>query len=208
LAVSLGAVFLGWRFFPRYYFHLLPVMVLLAAHGLAQMPKRWALAAGLLLLIPLARFGPRYVAMAQGKAWGDLAMYESSAGAAQVLRAKAKAGDTLLVWGYRPELYGLSGLAAGSRYLDSQPLSGVIADRHLFSEKVTFPEVAAANQAELLRAPRPVWIADGLGPYNALLDIRRVMPAFMNGYVLVAELPGYRLWRMAIGDRLKERGGK
>lgn len=208
LAVSLGAVFLGWRFFPRYYFHLLPVMVLLAAHGLASMPKRWALAASLLLLIPLARYGPRYVAMAQGMAWSDLAMYESSAGAARELRARAGAGDTLLVWGYRPELYGLSGLAAGSRYLDSQPLSGVIADRHLFSEKVTFPELAAANRAALLRAPRPVWIADGLGPYNEMLDVRRVMPAMMEDYVLAARTPGYRLWHLAVHDGLKERGGE
>jgi len=207
LAVSVGAVFLGWRFFPRYYFHLLPVMVLLAAHGWASLPKRWALAAALLLAIPVGRFGPRYVAMAQGKPWGDLAMYESSAGVARVLRTKAAAEDTLLVWGYRPELYPLSGMAAGSRFLDSQPLSGVIADRHLFSEKVTFPDVAAANRAELLKAPRPVWIADGLGAYNALLDVRRVMPSLMDDYVLAAEAPGYRLWRLAARDRLKERGG-
>ncbi len=208
LAVSLGAVLLGLRFFPRYYFHLLPVMVLLAAHGWASLPKRWALAAVLLLAIPLARFGPRYIAMAQGQAWADLAMYESSAQAARVLRARAGGGDTLLVWGYRPELYGLSGLAAGSRYLDSQPLTGVIADRHLFSARATFPAWAEANRAELLRGPRPAWIADGLGPYNAALDVGRVMPALMDGYVLAAEMPGYRLWRLPLGHGLKERGGQ
>ncbi len=208
LAVSLGAVFLGWRFFPRYYFHLLPVMVLLAAHGLANMPKRWALAAALLLTIPLVRFGPRYVAMAQGKPWGDLVMYESSVEAARELRLRARSGDALLVWGYRPELYPLSGLPAGSRFLDSQPLSGVIADRHLFSGKVTFPDVAAANRAELMRGPRPAWIADGLGPYNALLDVRRMMPALMKDYDLAAEPRGYRLWRLAGRDGLKKSGGE
>jgi hypothetical protein len=135
-------------------------------------------------------------------------MYEGSMEAARELRSRAGSGDTLLVWGYRPELYGLSGLTAGSRFLDSQPLSGVIADRHLFSEKVTFPQVAAANRAELMRGPRPAWIADGLGPYNALLDVRRVMPDLMEAYELAAETRGYRLWRLAGGDGLKERGSE
>ncbi|MBL0156069.1 MAG: hypothetical protein IPP47_02990 [Bryobacterales bacterium] len=102
----------------------------------------------------------------------------------------------------------MSGLAAGSRFLDSQPLSGVIADRHLFSEKVTFPEAAAANRAELLRGARPEWIADGLGPYNPQLDVRRVMPALMAEYVVEMETPGYRLWRLAVGEGLKERRGQ
>ena len=33
LLLSLVAVAAGWRFFPRYYFQLLPVMALLAARG-------------------------------------------------------------------------------------------------------------------------------------------------------------------------------
>ena len=196
LALSAAGVVMGLRFYPRYYFHLLPVAALLAARGWVLMPRRWRWAAAALLALPLARFGPRYVEVAAGKPWADLAMYEGSARAAEVLKTRARPGETLLVWGYRPDLYALSGLEAGTRYLDSQPLSGVIADRHLLSSKVTYAELARENRAELMKARRPEWVADGLGPFNEKLDARRVMPELMSGYELAAEVAGYRLWRL------------
>ncbi len=60
LLLSLAAVAAGWRFFPRYYFQLLPVMALLAARGYTLL-GRWRVVILALLLIPLIRFGPRYV---------------------------------------------------------------------------------------------------------------------------------------------------
>lgn len=195
LLVSMAAVALGLRFFPRYYFHLLPPAVLLAARGFALLPARRAALLALLLVIPAARFGPRYLAVARGEPWADLAMFESSRQAAAWLRAHAGPGDTLLVWGYRPEVYPLSGLPAGTRFLDSQPLTGVLADRHLVSARPAFPAWAEQNRRELLRGPRPAWIADGLGPYNPQLDARRVLGAWMDGYALAAELPGFRIYR-------------
>ena len=103
IACALIAVTAGFRFSPRYYFLLLPPLVILAARGLAA-GKRWVLL--LLLLIPLVRFGPRYIELAQGKsnAWRDLAMERDSRAAAQLLQGP---GD-LLVWGYRPEIYAMS----------------------------------------------------------------------------------------------------
>ncbi len=63
LLLSLAAVAAGWRFFPRYYFQLLPVMALLAARGYTLLGRcRPVMLA--LLLIPLIRFGPRYVMLA------------------------------------------------------------------------------------------------------------------------------------------------
>ena len=60
-------------------------------------------------------------------------------------RSQANAGDTLFVWGYRPEIYVYTGLPAATRFLDSQPLTGVPADRHLTqSEPVETVEVALA----------------------------------------------------------------
>src|SRR5207302_5752011 len=51
--MSLAGVAAGFRFFPRYYLQLLPVVVLLAARGIAEMRGRQR-AVALLLLIPLA----------------------------------------------------------------------------------------------------------------------------------------------------------
>ncbi|MBI5085634.1 MAG: hypothetical protein HZB13_13670 [Acidobacteria bacterium] len=197
LLFSLAGVFLGLRFFPRYFFHLLPVVALLAARGFARLSPKRAAALALLLVIPLARYGPRYVQLVQGQPWSDLAMLESSRKAADFIKSRTHSGDTLFVWGYRPDLYPLSGLPAGTRFLDSQPLSGVIADRHLVSSQGTFPGLARANREALLHSPRPTWVADGLGPYNPALDVRTSLPEIMAEYVLTSESPGYRIYRLA-----------
>lgn len=169
LGCALVAVVAGFRFFPRYYLLLLPVVALLGARGLARGGRRWLL---LLLLVPLVRFGPRYGELAMDLAagrphvWRDLAMEQDAREAAALLDGPGR----VLVWGYRPEIYVFSGKAPGTRFLDSQPLTGVLADRHLTSGEVSAPEVAAANRAEL-RGSSPEWVVDGLGPYNPALAI-------------------------------------
>jgi hypothetical protein len=170
--LALISVAVGWRFFPRYYFVLLPPLVMAAARGLALMNPRHALLAAALLAIPLVRFGPRYLALATGRdpGWSDAAMFNDSRRAAEVIASRARPGDTLFVWGYRPDVYVLARLRAGTPFLDSQPLTGVLADRHLTSSSPTFPELAAANRRRLA-ATRPAWIVDGLGPYNERLGI-------------------------------------
>ena len=79
-------------------------------------------------------------------------------------------GDTLFVWGFRPELYVYTGLHAGARYLDSQPLTGVPADRHLTDSQPVEGESTRARRAELART-HPTFIIDGLGPVNPRLAI-------------------------------------
>jgi hypothetical protein len=171
LLLSLMAVAAGWRFFPRYYFQLLPVMALMAARGYVLLGRRGPLLL-LLLLIPLVRFGPRYVTLANDllhdrqTEWSDLAMNQDSRAAADRIDRQG----TLLVWGYRPDIFAYTRMAAGSRFLDSQPLTGVVADRHLTSSEAAAPEVAAQNRRELIQT-RPTWIVDGLGPLNPALAI-------------------------------------
>ncbi len=171
LIVSLVAVAAGWRFFPRYYFQLLPVMALLAARGYTLL-GRWRVAMLGLLLIPLIRFGPRYVMLANDlahgrqSAWTDVALNEDSKAASDQI---GHAG-TLLVWGYRPDIFTYTRMAAGSRFLDSQPLTGVLADRHLTISEPFAPAWAARNRSELI-ASDPTWIVDGLGPLNPTLAI-------------------------------------
>jgi len=178
LAVSAAAVMLGLRFFPRYYFQVLPVIALAAARGFTLMPKRAAIAVALLLLIPAIRFGPRYGLLAadliagRQPQWSDIAMDQDSREASRIVRGMAQPGDTLLVWGFRPEMFVYTGLPAGSPYLDSQPLDGVAADRHLFDSTPTMPDWARENRANLRRY-HPTFIIDGLGPYNPALGIDR-----------------------------------
>jgi hypothetical protein len=206
IAIGFAAAWLGLRFFPRYYFHALPPLILAAAAGLASMPRRRAWVCSLLLLVPFVRFGPRYAELAaetwrgQPHSWRDLAMFESSRQAARLLQAaRIRHGGGLLVWGYRPELFALSGLPAGTPFLDSQPLNGVLADRHLLGSTPTFPEIAAANRARLLALPPPEWLADGLSPYNPALDPLQIpeMRYWSSRYRLVAESPGFRIYRLA-----------
>jgi hypothetical protein len=173
--ISLAAVAAGWRFFPRYYFQLLPVLVLAASRGLVLLHGRRA-AALALLLIPLARFGPRYVLLAgdlirgEPHEWSDVAMDRDSRAAAAVVRSRARRGDTVFVWGFRPELYVYTRLPAATRFLDSQPLTGVPADRHLKQSEPLVPGLAAENRL-LLQQSRPDWVLDGLGSYNPRLAL-------------------------------------
>jgi hypothetical protein len=171
LVLSMLAVAAGWRFFPRYYFQLLPVTALLAARGYTLLGRCRAVMLAL-LLIPLVRFGPRYAMLADDlwhhrqTNWSDLALNQDSKTASD----RIAGSGTLLVWGYRPDVFAYTRMPAGSRFLDSQPLTGVLADRHLTSSQALAPEWVARNRRELI-ASDPTWIVDGLGPLNPALAI-------------------------------------
>ena len=170
LWIALGAagVAAGLRFFPRYYIGLLPPLVLLGGYGMARLGRRAAWVA-LLLVIPAARFAPTYVQAARG-GWRDTAMDAESRAAAEILKLQSRPGDTLFVWGYRPEIYVYSGMRAATRFLDSQPLTGVPADRHLTQSTPVETEQSRLRRGEL-SGSRPEWIVDGLGGYNPKLAI-------------------------------------
>lgn len=183
--LSLAAAALGWRFFPRYFFQLLPVLVLLGARGIVLLDRRkWAVLA--LLLIPAVRFGPRYFRLASGQSaeWADTAMDRDSRAAAQIIRKRAQPGDTLFVWGFRPELFIYSGLPAGTRFLESQPLTGVAADRHLFESTPTLPSSWIEQNRRELASAKPDFVVEGLGLYNPALAIERYpeLRTWMSGY--------------------------
>jgi hypothetical protein len=171
LVLAAAGVSAGLRFFPRYYFLLFPPLVLLAARGFTLLGRRSVWLA-LLLAIPLVRFAPSYWRAAHDSTWRDVAMDRDSREAAALTRAIAHPGDTLFVWGYRPELFVYTGLPAATLYLDSQPLTGVPADRHLTqSEPIDWPPAAAARRA--LTESRPTFVLDGLSLFNSSLAINR-----------------------------------
>jgi len=132
-----------------------------------------------LLLIPLIRFGPRYALLAEDllrgrpHQWTNVALNQDSQEVAseisEIIHSRGLSDPSLLVWGYRPDLFAYTRLPAGTPYLDSQMLTGVIADRHLTNTKVSLPG-AAENRLALIQS-RPTFIVDGLGPLNPKLAI-------------------------------------
>jgi hypothetical protein len=199
ILISFVGVILGLRFFPRYYFLLLPPMILAASRG-------WSLAAGrklamlalcALLAVPLIRFGKPYLTLARGGTLSDLSMDRDSRAASDKLRELSHPGDTLFVWGFRPDIFIYSEMPAGARFLESQPISGVLADRHLFSSESIAPAFTAPNIRELQTA-RPTWIVDGLGLYNPVLSLPRqaALADWFSHYTEVARTDFSILYRL------------
>jgi 4-amino-4-deoxy-L-arabinose transferase-like glycosyltransferase len=178
-ALSFCGVVSGTQFAPRYFLQLLPPLVLLAARGLVHLleipaaPRRrmaWGLVVAAILL-PIARFGPRYVVLARdlvthrAHRWTDVVLDQDDQAAAAELNDLKRPGDTLFIWGYRPGVFVYTRLSAASIFWDSQPLTGVPADRHLFDSRPILAEQAARNRIALA-ATRPTFVVDGLSLLN------------------------------------------
>lgn len=199
VAAALVMTAAGMRFFPRYYFALLPPLTIAAARGLCLPRRPWVTALlALALAVPAVRFGARHIATlrAEPRAMRDLALWSDARDAADLIRNLARPGDTLLVWGYRPELNVLARLPGATRFLDSQPLTGVIADRHLTNSTSAAPQLAARHRRELA-ATRPTFIADGLGPLNPSLAIGQYqdLREWLAQYEPVAATRGVQVYR-------------
>ncbi len=193
IAAAAACIFAGFRFFPRYYFHLLPPLCLLASQGLLRM-NRWKWLPLAVLLLPILRFGPPYLNLAMQKPIADLAMYRDSQMAAGVINAMKQPGNTIFVWGYRPDVDALTQLPGGTPFLESQPLTGVFADRHLFSSQVS---ADGAERRKQLSASRPTFVVDGLGKYNpdlALAQYEDLQP-WLSGYQEIARTRGSIIYR-------------
>jgi hypothetical protein len=194
-AISLATAAAGLRFFPRYFYQAIPALAIAASRGFG-MASGWARVAILVLLaVPLVRFGGRYARGVEG--WSDLAMGRDADRAAAIVAGEMHPGDTILVWGYRPEILVRTRLALGTPYLDSQPLTGVLGDRHLRSAKATFAEEAKANRAALVQQ-RPTFVVDGLGPYNAALAIDAYgdLREWLAGYRVLGRTAGCVVYKL------------
>jgi hypothetical protein len=187
LGASFAAVCFGHHFAPRYFLQLLPPLAVVGGHGIVwalKVRKGFTIAAlTILLLVPFVRFGPRYVKVAEHANWGDVALDLDSQQVAALIHGLAKPGDTLFVWGYRPDIYVYTRLNLASEFWDSQPLTGVAADRHL---GVGEPVVSEATKAHLrvVESSRPTFFVDGLGMLNGRLRPERFaeMRELLDGY--------------------------
>ena len=206
LLLSLAGAAVGWRFLPRYFDGAIPPLLILGARGMAIIARDRRLvlgaAAALSVLVPMARFGPRYGMLAidalsgVSRPWTDVAMDRDSQAAARVILDSAKPGDTLFIWGYRPNIVAYTRLPVASRLWDSQAVTGVPADRHLSSDLPVAADLAAANRRELA-ATRPEFIADGLSFFNPKLDIHRFddLRDWLANYCVVGKTPMSTIYR-------------
>jgi 4-amino-4-deoxy-L-arabinose transferase-like glycosyltransferase len=111
--------------------------------------------------------------------------------------------EYLFIWGYRPEIYYWSGLKPASRYLSTQPLTGVPADIHYFGwdyekllEDAKTSEARQRLAGELSRA-RPAYIIDELGFFNNDLSIQDYpeLSEFMKGYDFIGAKGRFLVYR-------------
>jgi hypothetical protein len=180
IAISFVAVAQGMRFLPRYYFQLLAPLTVVAGLGFSVIPRRvWiTAAAAIALAIPLIRFGPAYVTLAtedlRGRphGWADLALDRDDQAVAAMLNARKARQNTLFVWGYRPGIYVYAHLDSPSLFWDSQPLTGVPADRHLTSAVSVDPDGARRNRVQFASAA-PTFLVDSLSRFNPALAVDR-----------------------------------
>ena len=221
-AISLIGTGLGWRFTPRYFNQLLPALVIPAARGFAITWEKtaasirargngasklaWITLVTLIvvaMLIPVVRFGPRYVELARDELigsphhWTDVEMDQDSRRAAEIIRRLEHPGDTIFVWGYRPDMVAYSRLSVASRFWDSQPLTGVPADRHLVSGRPIAEEWAAANRREFIQSA-PAFFVDGLSILSPRLDVHlwslRYLPPTLMKFIGPWLYPELRPW--------------
>ncbi len=197
LALSFAAVCLGTRFAPHYFLQLLPAMVIASSRGIVlawrKCRKLGAALLAVALLVPFVRFAPRYVSLAYDNLlgrpprWADVVMDLDARAAANKIRTLARPGDTLFVWGYRPDIYVYTRLTSDGKFWDSQPLTGVPADRHLHVRDAIYGGPAARNRRELLQS-HPTWLVDGLGLLNPNLkpDVYPDLRLWFAHYKLVA----------------------
>jgi 4-amino-4-deoxy-L-arabinose transferase-like glycosyltransferase len=210
VAIALPAAILGWRFAPRYLSFLLPPLVMAAAAGLANrsLRSRLGLAVAIALAIPAARFGPRYALLAAEElagsrhTWLDVYMDQESRDGAALIASIQRPGDTIFVWGYRPNIVVYTRLPVAGRLWDSQPVTGVPADRHLgWSTTPLDSDWAARNRRELIRMS-PAILVDGLSEYNPRLAIRNFpdLAAWFARYCRVpGGPPGVIVYRLCAG---------
>ena len=172
-ALALVFTLVDLRPAPRYFNLLLPPLLIAAAGGAGfslqsgLQPRRIVPALVILtLLIPLIRFIPAYV---HPLAHADTAMDRESRQAATIVSAAAKPVDTIFIWGYRPDIVAYTRLPVAGQMWDSQPLTGVPADRHLSENRPVDIAWAARNRG--LAPAYATFIVDGLSQYNPRLDI-------------------------------------
>jgi hypothetical protein len=104
--------------------------------------------------------------------WAELALDQDDQAIAAILYTRATPGNSVFVWGYRPGIYADAHLDSPTLFWDSQPLTGVPADRHLTSSKSIDAAWAQHNRLQF-STTNPTFIVDSLSQFNPALAMNR-----------------------------------
>jgi hypothetical protein len=221
--LALAFTLIGLRPAPRYFNLLLPPLIVAAAGGWALArarlqprlsergakvprglkPTLLAVCLTAALALPVIRFGPSYINPGSRT---DTAMDRESRAAATLVNSIANRTDTIFIWGYRPDIVAYTRSPVAGRIWDSQPLTGVPADRHLHDARSADEAWAARNRQELAQV-YPTFLVDGLSQYNPQLDIHQFpdLAKWLSHYCAIGHAGGttiYQSCRSALVPRV------
>ena len=169
LVSAFVGVSMGRRFYANYFIQMFPAMSLLAAVGVThlwQMPRKrlnkiFLYTSGVLFLLPFLWFQARVMvhwyffvdpqAHSQIQLWGMCVENREVVEASNYIRSRTQSGDSIFVWGPKPELYFLSGRDMATRY----PVYDVANN-----SEPPFDASADLETVEVLRKVRPRYIID------------------------------------------------
>ena len=161
-ALCYAGVVLGWRFFPRYFFLLLP------APGRYPRPRmrsaRDACAFEPRSLLRRSRSSASRRATSPSPTGATSRSTKTAAPPRRSRSRHARPGSTLYVWGYRPEIFVYTGLKPATKYLECQALTGVPADRHLTQSSVVLTAGHPRSPRRTGGRSAPDILIDGLSP--------------------------------------------
>jgi hypothetical protein len=145
------------------------------------------------LLIPAVRFGPRYATLlaedfrGDPHGWRDVTLDRESREAAAIINLLlARPGDTIYIWGYRPNVVAYTRLPIAGQLWDSQPITLIPADRHFNFKDSLDPAWAQEHQQQLILTS-PTFIVDGLSAINPDNDIHK-FPALAEWFARYCEV--------------------
>lgn len=203
LAVSGGAVALGFHFFGHYYLQLLPPLAPLAASALHGLPAARRTVALRVSVCCCALF----------LAWGLLAPHAELDHARRVAGAVASRtapGDRVLVWGMHPETYWFADRTPATRYLTAGFLTNYSGGRDgsRVGEEYAVEGAWAVFRAETTARPPALIVDDSRGEPYGPQRVPGLRHLLASGYVEAGTVDGAVLYAPARGrGRTAARGG-
>ncbi|HYO87303.1 MAG TPA: glycosyltransferase family 39 protein [Candidatus Limnocylindrales bacterium] len=210
LAVGFAIMALQAKGYDYHWLPMLPPLALLAALGAAALTRRlpgWAqIAAGAVVFV-LAFAAIWRPALPYLSGQQDQIAYfdqfqggEVNAGESQrvvdYLRARTTPGDSLYVWGFRPEVYYLSGLNPATRFIFQFPLVADWYPPEWRQQNVDTLWAALPPYVAVLQADYMPWVTGSHDDSNTLLQqYEELNDWLIYNYALDTQIGNFFLWR-------------